>query len=82
MQYDNIYKLNENKKDNLKTQNLITSTQSRFPNNTKFINVKQRCKKKYKTNPPKVKKRKRKERERERERVRNNILCVRELCIK
>ena len=34
-------KLNENKKDNnLKTHNLITSTQSRFPNNTKFINVK------------------------------------------
>ena len=41
MHYDNIYEIKENKKDNyLKTHNLITSTQSRFPNNTKFINVK------------------------------------------
>ena len=40
MLYDNIYEIKENKKDNLKTQNLITSTQSRVPNNTKFINVK------------------------------------------
>ena len=37
MQYDNIYKIKENKKDNnLKTQNLITSTQSRVPNNNKI----------------------------------------------
>ena len=36
MQYDNIYDIKRNKKDNnLKTQNLITSTQSRVPNNTK-----------------------------------------------
>ena len=37
MQYDNIYEIKENKKNNnLKTQNLITSTQSRVPNNTKI----------------------------------------------
>ena len=37
MQYDNIYEIKENKKDNnLRTQNLITSTQSRAPNNTKI----------------------------------------------
>ena len=37
MQYDNIYEIKKNKKDNnLKTQNLITSTQSRVPNNTKI----------------------------------------------
>ena len=54
MQYDNIYEIKDNKKDNnLKTQNLFTSTQSRVPNNTKFIKLKQRCKKK---NPPKMKK--------------------------
>ena len=36
MQYDNIYAIKENKKDNnLKIQNLITSTQSRVPNNRK-----------------------------------------------
>ena len=36
MQYDNIYEIKENKKDNnLKIQNLITSTQSRVPNNRK-----------------------------------------------
>ena len=54
MQYDNIYEIKDNKKDNnLKTQNSITSTQSRVPNNTKFIKLKSRCKKK---NPPKMKK--------------------------
>ena len=37
MQYDNIYEIKENKKDNnLKTQNLITSTQSRVSNNAKI----------------------------------------------
>ena len=37
MQHDNIYEIKENKKDNnLKTPNLITSTQSRIPNNTKI----------------------------------------------
>ena len=37
MQYDNIYEIEENKKDKiLKTQNLITSTQSRAQNNTKI----------------------------------------------
>ena len=37
MQYDNIYEIKENKKDNnLKTQTLITSTKSRVPNNTNF----------------------------------------------
>ena len=37
MQYDNIYEIKENKKDNnLKTQNLIISTQSKVPNNTKI----------------------------------------------
>ena len=37
MQYDNIYEIKDNKKDNnLKTQNSITSTQSRVSNNTKI----------------------------------------------
>ena len=37
MQYDNIYKIKENKKDNnLKIQNLSTSTQSRVLNNIKI----------------------------------------------
>ena len=41
MQYDNIYEIKDNKKDNnLKTLNLFTSTQSRVPNNTKFIKLK------------------------------------------
>ena len=41
MQYDNIYEIKENKKDNnLKTQNLITSIQGRVPNTSKFINLK------------------------------------------
>ena len=37
MQYNNINEIKENKKNNnLKTQKLITSTQSRVPNNTKI----------------------------------------------
>ena len=37
MQYDNIYEIKENKKDNnFKTQTLITSTKSRVPNYTKI----------------------------------------------
>ena len=37
MQYNNIYEIKENKKNNnLKTQKLIISTQSRVPNNTKI----------------------------------------------
>ena len=37
MQYDNIYEIKEKKKNNnLKKQNLITSTQSRVLNNTKI----------------------------------------------
>ena len=41
MQYNNIYEIKENKKNNnLKTQKLITSTQSRVPNNTKIYQPK------------------------------------------
>ena len=37
MQYDNIYEIKENKKDNnLKAQNLIVSSQNRVLNNTKI----------------------------------------------
>ena len=37
MQYNDIYDIKRKKKyNNLKTQNLITSTQSRVPNNTKI----------------------------------------------
>ena len=37
MHYDNIYEIKENKKDNnLKTHNLITSTQCRVSNNKKI----------------------------------------------
>ena len=39
VQYDNIYEIKKNKNNNnnnLKTQNLITSTQSRVSNNTKI----------------------------------------------
>ena len=62
MQYDNIYEIKENKKDNnLKTQTLITSTKSRVPNNTKFH---QRIvKMQEKKNPPKMKKKREIERE-------------------
>ena len=49
MQYDNIYEIKENKKDNnLKTQNLIISTQSKVPNNTKIHQPKVEMKEKYK----------------------------------
>ena len=48
MQYDNIYEIKENKKDNnLKTQNLIISTQSKVPNNTKIHQPKVEIKEKY-----------------------------------
>ena len=48
MQYDNIYEIKENKKDNnLKTQNLITLTQSRVPNNTKNHQLKVEMQEKY-----------------------------------
>ena len=41
MQYDKIYEIKENKKyNNLKTQKLIISTQSRVPNNTKIYQPK------------------------------------------
>ena len=41
MQYNNIYEIKENKKNNnLKTQKLITSTQSRVPNNIKIYQPK------------------------------------------
>ena len=48
MQYDNIYAIKENKKDNnLKIQNLITSTQSKVPNNTKIHQSKIEMQEKY-----------------------------------
>ena len=48
MQYDNIYEIKENKKDNnLKSQNLITSTQSRVPNNTIIYQPKVEIQEKY-----------------------------------
>ena len=41
MQYDNIYEIKENKKDNnLKAQNLIVSSQNRVLNNTKIHQLK------------------------------------------
>ena len=88
MQYDNIYEIKENKKDNnFKTQTLITSTKSRVPNYTK---IHQRIvKMQEKKNPPKMKKKREIERERnillyvenvrERERERNNFLCAKKL---
>ena len=63
MLYDNIYEIKENKKDNLKTQNLITSSQGRVPYNTKIHQLK---------NENKM-------REREREREKNNLLYVKKL---
>ena len=48
MQHDNIYEIKENKKgNNLKTPNLITSTQSRIPNNTKINKHKVEMQEKY-----------------------------------
>ena len=68
MQYDKIYEIKENKKyNNLKTQNLITSTQSRVPNNTKNYQFKVEMQENIKKNPPKMKKKKMREREKERE---------------
>ena len=60
MQYDNIYEIKENKKDNnLKTQKLITSTQSRVPNNAKIHQRKVKMQEKpFFLNPPKRKKKK------------------------
>ena len=79
MQYDKIYEIKENKKyNNLKTQNLITSTQSKVPNNTKNYQFKVEMQENIKKNPPKMKKKKN---ERERERKRNNLLCIGKLCI-
>ena len=74
MQYDNIYEIKENKKDNnLKAQNLIVSSQNRVLNNTKIHQPKEEIlEKKIKLNLPKMKR----ERERERERERNNLLFV------
>ena len=85
MQYDNIYEIKENKKDNnFKTQTLITSTKSRVPNYTK---IHQRIvKMQEKKNPPKMKKKREIEREinillyvenvREREKEREITFCV------
>ena len=48
IQYDNIYEIKENKKDNnLKAQNLITSTRIRVPNNTKIYQPKVEIHEKY-----------------------------------
>ena len=48
MQYDNIYEMKKNKKDkNLKMKKLITSTQSRVPNNTKIHQRKVEMQEKY-----------------------------------
>ena len=67
MQYDKIYEIKENKKhNNLKTQNLITSTQSWVPNNTKNYQFKVEMQENIKKNPPKMKKKKW-ERERKKE---------------
>ena len=61
MQYNNIYEIKENKKNNnLKTQKLIISTQSRVPNNTKIYQPKVEMQEKYLKN-------KKFEREKERE---------------
>ena len=69
MQYDNIYEIKENKKDNnFKTQTLITSTKSRVPNYTK---IHQRIvKMQEKKNPPKMKKKKR-----DRKREKYSFVC-------
>ena len=61
------------KDNNLKIQNLITSTQSRVSNNTKN-QLKVEMQEKYFKNPQKM-------RERERERERESILCVGKICI-
>ena len=51
MQYDNIYEIKENKKDNnLKAQNLIVSSQNRVLNNTKIHQPKEEILEKKKLN--------------------------------
>ena len=71
MKYDNIYEIKENKKDNnLKTQNLITSTQRRVPNNTKTHQRKVEMQEKVLKNSSKMR-----EREREREREKQHFVC-------
>ena len=73
MQYDNIYEIKENKKDNnLKTQTLITSTKIRVQNYKKIHQriVKMQEKKKSTKNE------KKKNSKREREREREIIFCV------
>ena len=68
MQYYNIYEIKENKKDNnLKTQNLITSTQIRLPNNTKIQQPKVEMQEKY----IKIHQKRKNEK--------NNFLCVKKL---
>ena len=50
VQYDNIYEIKKNKNNNnnnLKTQNLITSTQSRVSNNTKIHQIKVEMQEEY-----------------------------------
>ena len=75
MQYDNIYEIKENKKDNnLKTQNLIISTQSKVPNNTKIHQPKVEIKEKYILKKKVCKKWRKKMSARKGER--NNLLCV------
>ena len=85
MQYDNIYKIKENKKDNnLKTQNLITSTQSRVPNNNKIHQPKVEMQEKifFKKNPPKMREKNNLLYvENKRDKERNNILYVKKLLI-
>ena len=86
MQYDNIYKIKENKKDNnLKTQNLITSTQSRVPNNNKIHQPKVEMQEKIfkkKKNPPKMREKNNLlYEENKRDKERNNILYVKKLLI-
>ena len=68
MQYDNIYEIKKNKKNNnnnLKTQNLITSTQSRVSNNTKIHQSKVEMQEKYNKIHQKWEKNKMRERKRE-----------------
>ena len=91
MQYDNIYDIKRNEKDNnLKTQNLITSTKSRVQNNTKInqhkVEMQEKYIKKFTKNEEKKWEREREKNnllcvENERERERNNILCVKKLWI-
>ena len=68
MQYDNIYEIKENKKDNnLKNTKFNQLIQSRVPNNTKIHQpIVEMQEKPFLKNPPKMKKKKF-EREKERE---------------